>query len=45
VRVDITPARWIADLRAMESVTRRDAPCRTLATFFVENGKAGPQKA
>ena len=45
VRVDITPARWIADLRAMESVTRRDASWRTLASFFVENGKPGPQKA
>jgi hypothetical protein len=33
------------DLRAMESVQRRDAPCSKLASFVVENGKAGPLKA
>jgi alkaline phosphatase D len=45
VRVEVTPARWTADLRAMESVQRRDAACNTLATFVVENGRPGPQKA
>jgi len=45
VRVDVTPARWTADLRAMDNVQKRDAGCSTLATFVVENGKAGPQKA
>jgi alkaline phosphatase D len=44
-RVEITPARWVADLRALESVQRRDAPCSTLATFVVEDGKPGPLKA
>jgi len=33
------------DLRGMESVQRRDAPCRTLASFVVEDGKPGPVKA
>jgi alkaline phosphatase D len=45
VRVDVTPARWTADLRAMDNVQKRDAGCSTLATFVVENGKAGPLKA
>ena len=45
VRVEITPGRMRADLRAMESVTTRDAACHTLATFVVEYGKAGPQRA
>ena len=45
VRVEVTPARWTADLRAMENVQKRDAACSTLATFVVENGKPGPQKA
>jgi len=45
VRVEVTPARWTADLRAMESVQKRDAACNTLATYVVENGRPGPQKA
>jgi alkaline phosphatase D len=44
-RVDITPQRWLADLRIMESVQTPDAPCRTLATYAVENGKPDPAKA
>ncbi len=42
VRVELTPSRWRADLRAMETVQRADAPCRTLASFVVEDGVAGP---
>ena len=45
VRVEITPAQLRADLRAMESVTSREAACNTLASFVVEDGKPGPQKA
>jgi alkaline phosphatase D len=44
-RVEITPGRWTADLRAMESVRKREAGCSTLATYTVENGRPGPQKA
>ena len=44
-RVDVTRARMQVDLRGMESVQRRDAPCRTLASFVVEDGKPGPVKA
>ena len=44
VRVELTPGRMSADLRAMESVTQPDAACTTLASFAVEDGKAGPQK-
>jgi hypothetical protein len=33
------------DLRAMRSVQSRDAACDTLASFIVENGRPGPQKA
>jgi alkaline phosphatase D len=45
VRVDVTPKRWLADLRAMESVRTREASCRTLASFVVEDGKPGPVSA
>ncbi len=45
VRVEVTPGRMRADLRAMESVQSRDAACNTLASFVVEDGKPGPQRA
>ena len=44
-RVDLTRSRWLADLRIMETVQRADAPCSTLATYVVEDGKRGPLKA
>lgn len=44
VRVDVTPTRWRADLRAMESVRTREAACNTLASFAVEDGRPGPLK-
>jgi alkaline phosphatase D len=45
VRMEVTPQRCIADLRAMEDVRRRDSACSTLATFVVEDGRPGPQRA
>ena len=45
VRVEVTPRRLQVDLRAMESVQTRDAACSTLASFVVEDGKPGPQRA
>jgi alkaline phosphatase D len=44
-RVEVTPKLMKADLRALESVQRRDAACSTLTTFVVEDGRAGPVKA
>jgi alkaline phosphatase D len=44
-RVELTPGRWVADLRIMETVQTRDAPCSTLASYVVENGRPGPLKA
>ncbi|MGH8676571.1 MAG: alkaline phosphatase D family protein, partial [Burkholderiales bacterium] len=44
VRVDVTPKQLRADLRAMESVSKSDAACNTLASYVVEDGKAGPRK-
>lgn len=41
-RVEVVPNQFRIDLRAMESVQRRDAACSTLASFVVENGKPGP---
>jgi alkaline phosphatase D len=44
-RVDASAARMQVDLRAMESVQRRDAPCRTLASFTVESETPRPQRS
>ncbi len=45
VLVEVAPGRLDADLRAVDSVLVRDAACRTLARFAVEDGRAGPQRA
>jgi alkaline phosphatase D len=45
VRCEITPDRWTTDYRAVEYVTRPGAPVSTVATYVVENGKAGAAKA
>jgi alkaline phosphatase D len=45
VRVDLAPGLLRADLRAMQSVEAADAPCSTLASFVVEDGRRGPQRA
>jgi alkaline phosphatase D len=39
--MEVAPSRSRAELRAMDSVAVRDAPCRTLATFVVEDGTPG----
>ena len=44
-RVDVAARRLQADLRAMDNVQRREAPCSTLASFVVEDGKPGPLRA
>jgi len=44
-RMEITPSRMTAELRGMDNVARRDSDCSTVATFVVENGKPGVQKA
>ena len=45
MRVELTPRQMKVDLRAMENVTQPDAACSTLASFVVEDGRPGPQKA
>ena len=44
VRVEVTPGRMRTELRAMESVLQREAACNTLATFVVEDRKAGAER-
>lgn len=45
VRCEITPKLWKTDYQAVEYVTRPGAPLHTRASFVVEDGKAGLQKA
>jgi alkaline phosphatase D len=45
VRFEVTEKSLRAELRAMESVQQPDAACRTLASFVVEDGRPGPQRA
>ena len=45
VRLDLSRERLGADLRAMESVQSREAGCKTLASFVVEDGRPGTIKA
>jgi alkaline phosphatase D len=44
VRVELSATQMKTDLRAMESVARADAGCRTLASFVVEDGRPGAQR-
>jgi alkaline phosphatase D len=41
-RIEVTPQRLRADLRILDNVRSRDARCSTLASFGIENGRAGP---
>jgi alkaline phosphatase D len=44
-RIELGPQRADIELRAMESVTSADAPCRTLARFAVQDGRPGASQA
>jgi alkaline phosphatase D len=44
-RVDVGPKLLEADLRAVDSVRQRESGCSTLASFVVEDGRPGPQRA
>jgi alkaline phosphatase D len=40
-RCDVTPDRWLTDFVAVAHVRSADAPASVLASFAVENGRAG----
>jgi alkaline phosphatase D len=43
--VELTPERCTTAVRGLESEKRADSPISTLATFVVENGRPGAQRA
>jgi alkaline phosphatase D len=45
VRCTVTPTEWRSDYQVVEYVTRPGAPLITRASFVVEDGKPGVQKA
>jgi alkaline phosphatase D len=45
VRVELTPERLRADLRAVRTVTQPGAPIDTMASFVVEDGRPGAVRA
>ena len=45
VRCRVTPDRWQSDYRIVPFVTKPGAPIDTKASFIVENGRPGAQRA
>jgi alkaline phosphatase D len=45
LRCQVDQRRWSTDLRVVETVQHPGAPIRTLASFVVEQGQPGPQRA
>lgn len=45
VRCKVTPERWYADYRVVPYVSRQGSPVETKASFVVEHGRPGVQKA
>lgn len=45
VRCELTANEWRSDYRTVEYVSRPGAPCRTRASFVVENGRPGAEQA
>jgi alkaline phosphatase D len=45
LRCEVDHRRWRTDLRVVDTVQRPGAPVRTLASFVVEDGRPGPQRA
>ena len=45
VTATVTPELWTADYRVVPEVTRPGGAVQTVATFVVEDGRAGAQEA
>jgi alkaline phosphatase D len=43
VRCTLTPDAWLSEYRVVSTVVKPDATASTLATFAIENGRAGAQ--
>ena len=45
VRCTLTPELWTSEFRKVDTVAQRPATASTLATFVIENGRAGAQRS
>jgi alkaline phosphatase D len=45
VRCALTPKQWVSDFRVVQSILTESSPVSTLASFVVENGKPGAERA
>jgi alkaline phosphatase D len=45
VRCEVTPEEWRTDMKLADSLKDPDSPVRTFASFVVEDGKPGAQRA
>jgi alkaline phosphatase D len=45
VRCELTPKRWQTDFRVVPIVSKPDSPCITRASYVVEEGKTGAERA
>ncbi|MDA0590194.1 MAG: alkaline phosphatase D family protein [Planctomycetota bacterium] len=45
VRCQITPGEWRSDFRVVDDVTKPETTCKTRASFVVEAGRAGAERA
>ncbi len=45
VRCQLTASEWKTEYRVVPYVTRPNAPCKTRATFVVQNGRPGAERA
>jgi alkaline phosphatase D len=45
VRCTLTPESWTSEFRKVSTVVQPQGSCSTLATFAIENGRAGAQLA
>jgi alkaline phosphatase D len=41
VRCSVTPDTWTAEFRVVDTVRQPQSPAHALATFVIENGRAG----
>lgn len=45
MRCDVTPEEWHTEMKLADSISEPNSPVRTFASFVVEDGKLGAERA
>ena len=45
VRCEVTPEEWRTDMKLADSIAAPESPVRTFASFVIEDGKPGAERA